>query len=70
MKINIKSLIKRFRFPKIKLPRIKITDKHIQLTGVTVGFFMVFRGLWLISEPLALILCGLSLMWVFWPGSR
>lgn len=55
---------------KIKLPKIQITEKQIRLTGVITGFFMVFRGLWLIYEPLAWLLCGMFLMWVFWPERR
>jgi hypothetical protein len=54
----------------IKMPKIKITDEQIRLTGVITGFFMVFRGLWLIYEPLAWLICGIFLMWVFWPGRR
>jgi len=60
------------KMPKIKIkpPKIKITDKQIRLTGVITGFFMAFRGLWLIYEPLAWLICGFFLMWVFWPGRR
>lgn len=45
----------------------KITEDDIREACLVAGFFMVGGGLWLIYPPMALIICGLMLLWLGLP---
>jgi len=49
--------------PKIRLPSPKKVESAVQELVILGGFIMVFTGLWGYDHRLALIICGLWLMW-------
>jgi hypothetical protein len=55
------------KFPRIRLPSVKIAATSIQELAMLAGFLMLLRGLWMWWPPLMWMLGGL---WLMLPGKE